>query len=159
MATFTVEHVGNDVVTADLPTVWAVMTDPQVIADLTPLVDCITAEGDRWTWELVGISALGVSIKPRFTERMVFDEPHRITFAHDPATGRRETAGVEGVYDLEEVEGGTRLRIRMAVSVELPLPRLAGGAVRGVMKASMQQSGNRFWANLLRHLERAGAGA
>lgn len=159
MTTFTVEHEGDDVVAADQDTVWRVMTDPAVIAQLTPLVDCITAQGDLWTWELVGIGALGVSVKPRFTERMRFEQPDRITFTHAPPAGKREPAGVEGVYDMHAVEGGTRLRIRMAVSVDLPLPGMAGGAVRRVMRTSMQQSGDRFWRNLLRHLEQETARA
>ena len=119
---------------------------------LTPLLHHIEADGDLWRWELTRIPVLGVSISPDFTERMVFDPPRRIDFTHAPPPGRRERAAAEGWYVLTEVDGGTRLAISLTVSVDLPLARAAGPAVRKVMGTVMARTGDRFAANLLRHL-------
>jgi hypothetical protein len=63
-----------------------------------------------------------------------------------------ERTGAEGWYELSEVDAGTRLRISLTLSVELPLARAARPAVSGVMKAVMARTGERFAGNLLRHL-------
>jgi hypothetical protein len=97
------------------------------------------------------IPVLGVSVAPSFTERMTFDEPRRIDFTHDPESGQ-EKAGVEGTYELEEVEGGTRLSIDLDICVDLPLPGIARGAVERAMRGVIAAMGRRFAANLLRHL-------
>jgi hypothetical protein len=113
-------------------------------------------DGDLWRWELTRIPVLGVSVSPDFTERMVFDRPRRIDYTHAPPPGRRERTAAEGWYVLSEVVGGTHLRIRLTISVELPLTRAAGPAVRKVMETVMARTGDRFAANLLRHLGVAG---
>jgi carbon monoxide dehydrogenase subunit G len=140
------------VVPADRSAIWAALTDPDVLPRLTPLLRNIETDGDLWRWELTRIPVLGVSISPSFTERMVFDAPRRIEFTHAPPDGRRERAAVEGWYDLTEVEGGTHLHIRLTMSVELPLLRSAGPAVRAVMETVMSHTGDRFSVNLMRHL-------
>ena len=140
------------VVPADRDSIWAALVDPEVLPRLTPLLRHIDADGDRWRWELTRIPVLGVSISPSFTERMVFDAPQRIEFTHAPPPGRRERAAAEGWYQLDEVEGGTHLHIRLTVTVELPLARAAAPAVRTVMETVMGHTGDRFSANLLQHL-------
>jgi len=140
------------VVPADRDAIWAALVDPDVLPRLTPLLRKIHADGDLWRWELTRIPVLGVSISPSFTERMVFDAPQRIEFTHAPPEGRRERASAEGWYQLDEVEGGTHLHIRLTVTVELPLARAAAPAVRAVMETVMGHTGDRFSVNLLRHL-------
>jgi hypothetical protein len=83
---------------------------------------------------------------------MKFQAPRRIDFTHAPPPGRTERAGAEGVYLLEEVPAGTRLRISLTVSVDLPLAGAARPAVQAVMSSVMARTGERFSANLLRHL-------
>ena len=142
---------------ADLPVererIWDVLTDPGCLAALTPLIAEITADGDRWCWRLSGISALGVSVAPSFTERMVFAPVERIEYHHAPPPGSTEKAGAEGVYTLDEIPEGCRLFIDLTMWVDLPLPKLSRRAVERVMAESMQRAGDRFAENLYRHLD------
>lgn len=132
--------------------IWDALTDPALLAELTPLLCRVDADGQTWTWHMTRIAALGVSISPSFTEQMRFDEGRRIEYTHRPPDGVRERAGAEGWYELGDVEGGTRLSVRLTLCVELPLPRAAAGAVQRVMRSTMRRTGDRFSANLLRHL-------
>lgn len=157
MSRFSATTESEAVVAADRSRIWAVLRDPVLLPQLTPLLKKIETDGDRWRWHLVGLSVLGVGISPVFTEQMVFDEGdgdgHRIDYTHAPPPGTRESTGAEGWYVLsDEPGGGTRLAISLGLSVELPLPRLAAPAVTAVMKETMQRMGDRFSANLLRHL-------
>jgi carbon monoxide dehydrogenase subunit G len=153
MARFSADTHAVAVITASRDQVWEVLTDPALIARMTPFARTITADGEHWRWELSGLKVLGVGVAPAFTERMTYDEPRRIDFRHDPPAGGTERAGVEGWYALEEVADGTRLETSMQVCVDLPLPRAAGGAVRRAMTAVLDQMGDRFSANLLAHLD------
>ena len=140
------------VVAADRDAIWAALTDPDLLPRLTPLLRHIETDGDRWRWELTRIPVLGVSISPSFTERMHFDPPERIEYTPAPPPGRIEHTAAEGWYQLDEVEGGTRLRISLTLSVDLPLARAARPAVQRVMRIVMARTGERFAVNLLRHL-------
>lgn len=140
-------------VPVDRQRIWDVLTDPGLLADLTPLVDRIEDHGGLWRWHLSGFSALGVEVAPCFTERMEFTAPSRIAFSHDPPAGANERAGAHGVYELDDVDEGTCLSVRMNMHVELPLPKLSRGAVERVMAASMRRTGDRFHDNLMAHLD------
>jgi carbon monoxide dehydrogenase subunit G len=152
MTRFTATNESVAVVPAHRMEIWRALTDPELLPRLTPLLRSIDADGDTWTWHMTRISALGVSISPSFTETMRFDEGHRIEYTHTPPAGVRERAGAEGWYELSDVEGGTQLKISLGLEVELPLPRRAGPAVRKVMGGTLNRMGDRFSANLLRHL-------
>ena len=152
MTTFTATKHAVAVVEADRKEIWSALTDPALMARLTKFVKRITADGDTWRWELSGLEVLGRSIAPAFTERMVFDEPDRIEFHHDPPN-RREPAGVNGWYALTALpDGATRLETDMSICVELPLPRVSGRAVERVMRSVLDAMGDGFSANLLTHL-------
>ncbi|HMJ77656.1 MAG TPA: SRPBCC family protein [Iamia sp.] len=143
---------------ADLPvdrqSIWEVLTDPGCLAALTPLIRAITADGDTWCWQLSGISALGVSVAPSFTEQMTFTPLERIEYRHAPPTGTTEKAGADGVYTLTELDADrTRLFVDLTMWVDLPLPKLSRRAVERVMAESMQRAGDRFAENLYRHLD------
>jgi carbon monoxide dehydrogenase subunit G len=151
------------VVDAPRAEVWAALTDPDVVARLTPFVRRIVAtggggsgagggRGELWRWEMTGLKVLGIGIAPTFTERMTYDEPERIEFRHDPPAGDVERSAVAGWYRLEEVDGGTRLTTSMEITVDLPLPRVSAGAVRAAMCRVIDQMGERFSRNLLDHL-------
>jgi carbon monoxide dehydrogenase subunit G len=140
------------VVGAPRSDIWAALTDPVLLPKLTPLLKQIDTDGESWRWHLVRIAALGVSISPCFTERMTFLDQQRIEFAHESPPGIHERAGADGFYDLSDVDGGTRLSIRLTLCVELPLPRLAGPAVTKIMTATMERTGQKFSQNLLHHL-------
>jgi carbon monoxide dehydrogenase subunit G len=139
-------------VPADREAIWAALTDPEVLPRLTPLLRHIEADGDLWRWEMSRIPVLGVSISPSFTEQMTFDAPRRIDYTHAPPPGRHEGTAAEGWYVLTEVPGGTHLHISLTLTVQLPLARVAGPAVRRVMETVMARTGDRFAGNLLRHL-------
>lgn len=132
--------------------IWRALTDPDLLPRLTPLLRSIRADGDTWRWEMVRIAALGVAIEPFFTEAMSFTPERRIEFHHAPPAGTRERTGAEGWYRLADADGGTRLSIMLTYSVDLPLPRASGLAVRGVMRTMMDRTGDRFAKNLAQHL-------
>lgn len=130
------------------------ISDATSLAELTPLIKTIDVDGDIWVWHLLGISALGVSVTPSFSELMTFDEPGEIRFTHQPPDGRSERAGASGVYTLEDLgDGSTRLSIDITLCVELPLPRLSRRVVEATMDSMMQRTGDRFATNLYRRLD------
>ena len=152
MTWFEARRTSEAVVTADRAAVWEALVDPDAIASMTPLVERIEAHGDHWSWQLSNVPGLGVSLAPAFTVRLEVDEPHRIEFVHDPPEGRRERAGVDGVYLLTEVPEGTHLKIGLGVRVDLPLPRLARSAVTTTMQGVLASMGKGFSAALLERL-------
>ncbi len=152
MSTFSATVASEADISAPREEVWRALTDPQLLAELTPLLHTIEVDGDLWTWHLMKIAALGVSIVPAFTEKMTFDEGRRIEYTHRPRTGRRERAGAEGTYLLADVEGGTHLDIKLQLCIDLPLPKASAPAVQRVMRRQMERTGEKFSANLLRHL-------
>jgi carbon monoxide dehydrogenase subunit G len=152
MTRFSTSVESTAVVKAPQKDIWAALTDPDLLPKLTPFLRNVKADGDLWTWELQKIPVLGVDLVPVFTERMTFDEPSRIDYAHEEPKGADERAGVNGWYQLREVSGGTELKIRLEVEVQLPLAKAFGPAVRGVMKGVIATMGQRFSANLLKHL-------
>jgi carbon monoxide dehydrogenase subunit G len=156
MTRFSATTESTAVVAADRDDIWDVLTDPALLAELTPLLRRIDADGDRWRWEMTGLEVLGVGFSPTFTERMSWVPGRRIGFTHEPPAGVGEQAGAEGHYELADTPEGTLLSIVLRLDVELPLPRLAAPAVRSVMGATMRAMGDRFSANLLAHLDRAG---
>jgi carbon monoxide dehydrogenase subunit G len=139
-------------ITASRDRVWQALTDPDVLARLTPLLREIRTDGNRWTWYLTSIAALGVSVAPCFTEQMSFVEGERIEYTHVPPAGVNERAGAEGWYQLSDADGGTHLKISLTLCVDLPLPKAASGAVQRVMRSMMNRTGDRFSKNLLDHL-------
>lgn len=147
---------------ADVPAeraqIWELVSDPDVLPQITPLLRRIVADGDVWRWEMARIAALGVAVEPSFTEQMRFTPGRRIDFRHHPVLGARERTGVEGWYLLDDAPGGgTHLSISLTVHVELPLPRASSFAVRAVMITVMAGTGDRFAANLMQRIGGGGA--
>lgn len=156
MTRFSADTASEATVTAERKAVWDVLVDPVLLPKLTPLLVKIDADGDLWRWHMVRLAVLGVGIKPVFTERMAFDdgdEVSRIDFTHEPQAGVTEWAGAEGHYTLTDVDGGTRLEIGLRLDVDMPLSRLAAPVVERTMRQTMLMTGDRFSANLLKHLK------
>ncbi len=155
MTHFSVSTASTATVAADRQRVWAALTDPDLVVRLTPYLSRIDAAEDlgetRWTWHLVRIPLLGSMVSPSFTEVMTFDEPSRIDFVHDPGRAD-EKAGVDGRYVLKEAGQDTDLSIELSITVELPIPKVAGPAVHAAMRAVIATMGSRFSHNLVRHL-------
>ena len=152
MATFSTSNHSAATVTAGVHEVWDVLTDPAVIARLTPFLHSVRPEGEHWHWQMTKVPVLGKSFSFSFRERMDFDPMSRIDFTHDPAPGARETAGVIGWYALKEHPRGTRLETSMEITVDLPFPGLVRPAVEAAMKGVIAVMGQRFSHNLLQHL-------
>ncbi|MBD3783339.1 MAG: SRPBCC family protein [Micrococcales bacterium] len=153
MARFSTSTLSTATVTAEPDAVWEALTDPALVARLTPFLHRVTERGEHWVWEMTRVPVLGRSFSFTFTERMTFDEPHRIEFRHDPGAGDgEESAGVDGWYDLEPRSGGTRLETSMTISVELPFPGVTRPAVHAAMKGVVALMGQRFSQQLLHHL-------
>lgn len=158
MTRFTSSTTAEAVVAAPRQAIWDLLVDPDAIARLTPFLKRVIADGEHWRWEMSGLDVLGVKVAPAFTERMVFDELERIEFHHEPPAGEKERSGVEGWYDLSDADGGTHLATSLAITLDLPLPKVSSPAVTSTMKGVMKTMGDRFSANLLRELglEQAG---
>ena len=154
MGWFRASTTSNGVVPASREEVWAVLTDPATVASMTPMVRSITpvGAGDQWRWEMTNVPVLGWSFTPCFTERMTFTDHTRIDFSHAPPPGSAERTGVEGCYTLTDVADGTHLAIELTVDAELPLPRMAGPAVRAAMKTVMATMAVGFERNFRREL-------
>ncbi len=152
MARFSSTTTTDAIVAAERSAIWAALTDPVILARLTPLLKRVVANGDLWRWELGNLSILGTSVTPVFTERMVFTEGSRIDFHHEPPADAKERAGADGWYALDDRDTGTHLAISLTLHVDLPLSRLAAPAVQVVMKGAMQATGDRFGSNLEHHL-------
>jgi carbon monoxide dehydrogenase subunit G len=154
MVAFSSRNVSTAVLPVARERIWALVSDPDELTELTPLLRRIDRRGDFWEWRLLGIEALGVSIAPSFTERMRFSAPHLIEFEHAPPLDRGELAGVDGSYRLDEIgESTTRLHIDITLCVELPLPRVARRVVERTIAATMQRTGDGFARNLCDRLD------
>ena len=153
MSAFSSRNFSVAVVPAAREAIWAILRDADALAELTPLIATIDVDGDLWTWHLRGISALGVSVTPSFTELMLFDEPSEIRYVHQPPNGRSERAGASGVYTLEAIDTvSTRLSVDITLCVDLPLPRIVRRAVEATMASMMQRTGQKFAENLYERL-------
>ena len=155
MTIFTASTRAEAVVMAEPEEIWAALTDPNLIAEFTPFLHRIEADGDLWRWYMTGLDVLGKTFRPEFTERMVFDEPKRIEFHHEPPA-ETERSGVEGWYELtplsEAEGGGTRLVTDLQICLDLPLPKIAKRAVLKAMNGVMDSMGDTFSERLLEHL-------
>jgi carbon monoxide dehydrogenase subunit G len=151
MTRFTASNKSAATLKSSRKDIWDALTDPQLLPKLTPYLQRIDVDGDRWTWHVTKVPVLGKNIGSTFTEVMTFDEPKRIGFEHDPQRTDEKTE-VQGEYHLEEAGSGTRVSIELGVSVELPFPGAMRRPVEGAIRAVMAGMGRRFAHNLLRHL-------
>ena len=151
MATFSSSTTAEAVVPVERERVWAALTDPALVAQLHPvhLHDRASQGDDHWIWHLSGLQVLGKGFSATFTERMTLEEGKRIEFTHDPPPGAKERAGVHGWYALADHPEGVLLETSMEICVDLPLPKISGGAVRTTMRGVINQMGDRFSKNLL----------
>ena len=155
MATFRARDRSSAVLRSARSEVWAVLTDADLIARMTPYVTSIDVDGDRWTWRMGTIPVLGSSVAPTFTEVMELHPEERIVFTHDPAKPDEMTS-VMGTYLLaDHAGGGTDVSIDLQIACTLPLPGLARPAVERVMSGVVKHMGTVFSRNLLRHLGEA----
>ena len=152
MTWFSARNISMSTVPVRSTEIWQLITDPDTLAALTPLVRSIEPSGSRWQWTLDGIDALGLNVNAVFTERMDFIDGRQIVFSHDPPSGRRESAGIEGIYDLTPVGEATDLKVDLTLSVDLPLPGLSRVAVEPLMQSLMRTTGAIFASNLYERL-------
>lgn len=152
MATFRARNRSSAVLRSSRSEVWAVLTDADLIARMTPYVTAIDVDGDRWTWRMAQIPVLGISVAPTFTEVMELHPEDRIVFTHDPDRPDEMTS-VMGTYDLaDHAGGGTDVSIDLQIACDLPLPGLTRPAVERVMAGVVKHMGTVFSRNLLKHL-------
>jgi carbon monoxide dehydrogenase subunit G len=153
MPRFQATNVSEADVPAPREKIWAVLTSPDRLAELTPVIERITADGDLWCWQLRYISALGARVAPSFTEHMSFDDGRRLAYSHRPPPGKNERAGAKGTYTLADLpDGGTHLAVDLTLHIELPLPTVSRRAVEGVMATMMARTGQKFASNLYAYL-------
>lgn len=151
MTTFEQSTTAEAVVPIEREKIWAVLTDPAMIARFTPFVSDIHERDGHWIWTMSGLKVLGKGFSATFTEKMTLTDQTRIEFTHDPPHGQSERAAVNGFYELSDVDGGTHLKTSLEVCTDLPLPRVSSAAVRKAMKGVMDGMGDRFSKNLLDH--------
>lgn len=162
MTTFSATKRSEATVAHSRELVWEVLTDPDTVARLTPMVHSITATGGQWRWQLARINVLGQPVELAFTESMTYVPMSTIIFRHAPHGDER--AGTDGRYDLSDGSGGggggqaTRLRIELSVSVDLPFPRLSRPAVQAAMHGVLTAMGSGFGRSMERELTTREAG-
>ena len=78
-------------VAADRDAVWDVLTDPDALAELTPLLRRIDVDGDLWRWCFTQVPLLGLAVTPAFTERMRFSRAGADRLRARPAGGVART--------------------------------------------------------------------
>lgn len=152
MTEFTARNRSTAVVHADRERIWQALTDPTLLAQMTPYLRRVDIDGDVWRWSMVKLSVLGVRFDPSFSALMKLDKPREIDFT--PAPGHEDdTSRVEGTYLLEEARGeesSTQLTIDLTITVDLPLPRAARGGVRRAMEVVIGYMGKKYGDNLTR---------
>jgi len=149
MTWFSARNISVSTVPAAHEELWQLITDPDTLANLTPLIRSIEAPGSTWTCTLNGVEALGLRVEAEFTERMEFTDHRQIVFSHDPPAAEREWAGVAGIYDFDPVDDHTTgLKVDLTLSVDLPLPRLSRAAVEPIILSTMRITGQKFASNL-----------
>ncbi len=158
MTGFTATTTAEAIVLATRQEIWNVLRDADKVAAMTPFVNHIEERGEHWIWSMNRLPLPKATLSPTFTERMEFVELERIEFKHDAPEGSDENACVDGWYELEELEpqagelAATMLRTSLSITLDLPLPRALGPAVKGSMKTVINQMGDRFSTNMLQHL-------
>ena len=153
MTVFSARNISASTVPVASAEIWRLITDPETLAELTPLVRSIEASGSTWRWTLERIAALGLDVDATFTEQMTFTDGRQIVFSHRPPDGRDEIAGLEGVYDLTPAGPEvTDLRVDLTLTVDLPLPGLSRRAVSTVLRSMMRTTGRMFATNLYERL-------
>ena len=152
MATFRARNRSSAVLRSSRSEVWAVLTDADMVARMTPYVTAIDVDGDRWTWRMGQVPVLGISVAAASLKKMDLYPEERIVFTHDTARPDEMTS-VMGTYLLaDHADGGTEVSIDLQIACELPLPGLARPAVERVMAGVVKHMGAVFARNLLRHL-------
>src|SRR5690349_15139422 len=114
MTRFTSSTQSEAVITADRDRVWEMLTDPDTVARLTPLLQRIEVDGDLWIWHMGSIPGLPVKFAPTFTERMKQTPKERIEYEHAPREGK-EPAAVKGWYSLDDHPKGVKLGIYLEI--------------------------------------------
>jgi carbon monoxide dehydrogenase subunit G len=150
MATFSQGIISDDRIEVDQQRIHRILTDPTRLAQLTPLVKSIQDDGNRWTWQLVGINALGIQAAPSFTTLMDIG-PEKIAFRPAPDVDERATA-TGHLTVTRDGDTHTTVAIELVATVELPVPKMAARGVQSVMFQTMKAGGARFADNLLTHL-------
>lgn len=147
IATFSTRLIATDRIHAPFDAVWALFSDTERLAALTPLLAEIRPDGDRWRWRMVGITRLGITAAPAFTTLM---DIHDTGMRFRPDPQHPEPAAATGEIRVEpKGSGSTQVTLDLTATVELPLPRMARSAVQGAMNATLRAGGRRFTANLL----------
>lgn len=127
------------------------MTDPELLVRFTPYLHRIDVDGERWIWHMAQIPALGSTFALSFTELMTFEDLRRIGFTHDPSR-TEERAAVEGEYRLHPTDRGSHVEIDLAITCDLPLPRVLRPAGNAAMNAIVNGMGRVFAQNMTKYL-------
>ena len=118
------------------------LTDPALVARLTPFLHTVRAEGEHWVWQMTKVPVLGKSFSFTFRERMDFD-PSR-TASTSPTTrapGADEARRRRRLVRARDAPEGTRLETSMEITVDLPFPGVVRPAVETAMKGVVARDG------------------
>ena len=111
MTRFTASNQSAATLKSSRKDVWVALTDAELLPELTPYLNRIDVEGDRWTWHVAKVPILGKSIGSTFTEVMTFDEPQPDRLRARPGADRGDDGGQRRVPPR-----GRRLRHRTCPS-------------------------------------------
>lgn len=154
MTEFRSRHHSVVIVPADAADIWNALADPAVITALMPLVERIDERGEIWRWTLSSTSVPGMTLTRTFTERMTFLPISRIDIRHEPPPGSFERFGIDGVVQITKTDDtSAKLRLDVALCLELPLPSFARRVVERALGTVVRRAGTSFAERLYRHLD------
>ncbi len=127
--------------------VWDVLSDVSRFGNLMPNVVRYEQVEDGWYWEMEGSSPLGHRLRPSFTLRYRFHEPHRLSF-DSKERHQDDIPAARGEVALSQVDGGTEATMQLEVHVSAPVPSLLVGPAQRFFQAELVRLADGFIDNL-----------
>ena len=123
---FTARTEAKAVVAAERQAIWDALVDPGLLARMTPFVKSITADGDRWLWQMAASTSSASGSPRRSPSRWSSPSPTAST----SATTRRPASSEQRrrrrvVRTLADARAAPSWCTSLADHAELPLPRSA----------------------------------
>jgi carbon monoxide dehydrogenase subunit G len=149
------EYQGSTTVGRQQETVWEVVSDIERHGEYMPDVKKFERTEDGWRWVFEPTRRLGFRFQPKFTVAYEEEPPDRLEFRKVPRDG--DSADADGRIELEEVDDGTRIEVRLDLSLDLPVPSMLRGRARSMLDDELDRLGSGLLQNLASAAEDASA--
>ena len=127
---------------APVEAAYALLSDVPRWARLFPRVERVDAEptadgAEAWRWTMEALGPPGYAVQTVYACRYAFDPAaHAVAWAPMPELGN---ARFSGGVDLDPDGAGSRGRLRLEASLDLPAPRFAAGLVRPAVRLEFER--------------------